>query len=141
MKLDHATIVTTDIEDMRRFFAEVVGLSGGPRPALSVYGYWLYANGLPLIHLIKGRLPGPMMQWTSPRIDHFAFRVESADEWDALIERIRLNGIPYDRNQVSSTGELQLFVGLTPDVAIEFVTRLPEALDASAHTSARSRGD
>jgi catechol 2,3-dioxygenase-like lactoylglutathione lyase family enzyme len=139
MKLDHATIVTTDIEDLRHFFSDIIGLSEGPRPALGVHGYWLYANGQPLIHLIKGRLPEPM-EWTSPRIDHFAFRVESPKEWAALLERIRLNGIPYERNQASSTGELQLFVGLTPGVAIEFVTRLPSVVDNFHESSIRTSG-
>ena len=139
MKLDHATIVTTDIEGLRHFFSDVIGLSEGSRPALGVYGYWLYANGQPLIHLIRGRLPEPM-DWMSPRIDHFAFRVESPEEWAALLERIRLNDIPYERNQVPSTGELQLFVGLTPGVAIEFVTRLPSVVDHFHESAIRASG-
>jgi len=39
MKLDHATIVTGDLEGARRFLCSVVGLSEGPRPPFGVSGY------------------------------------------------------------------------------------------------------
>ena len=45
MKLDHATIVTTNLEATRNFFCNVAGLTEGKRPPFSIRGYWLYARG------------------------------------------------------------------------------------------------
>jgi catechol 2,3-dioxygenase-like lactoylglutathione lyase family enzyme len=122
MKLDHATIVTNDVEAMRRFFCTVAGLSEGARPAFGVNGSWLYANNQPLIHLIEGTAPATA-ESTAPRIDHVALRVDSPEEWAALLDRLQRNRIPHQQARVPSTGELQLFVKLSAGVTIEFVTR------------------
>jgi catechol 2,3-dioxygenase-like lactoylglutathione lyase family enzyme len=123
MKLDHATIVTKDVETMRRFFCAVAGLNEGPRPAFGVNGAWLYANGQPLIHLIEDTVSAPAGSTSSPRIDHVALRVDTPEEWADLLERMRQSRTPFQQGQVQSTGELQLFVRLAPGVTIEFVTR------------------
>lgn len=136
MKLDHATIVTRDIAAMRRFFHDVAGLDAGPRPAFGVGGCWLYADGQPLIHLIEGTAAAPAGP-ASPRIDHFALRVDGREAWAALIERLRLNRMPYELNEVPAVGELQLFVSMAPSVTIEFVTR-PQQASGPARLSIRS---
>jgi catechol 2,3-dioxygenase-like lactoylglutathione lyase family enzyme len=112
MQLDHATIVTQDVETMRRFFCTVAGLSDGPRPAFGIGGSWLYANGRPLIHLIESTVSAPAGSTSSPRIDHVALRIDSSQEWAALLERMWQNHTPFVRGQVPSTGEPQLFVKL-----------------------------
>jgi catechol 2,3-dioxygenase-like lactoylglutathione lyase family enzyme len=124
MQLDHATIVTKDIEAARRFFRAVVGLNEGPRPPFRIRGYWLYANVLPIIHLVDATVPAPEGK-CAPRIDHIALRIDSATEWLSMIERLRSNGIYYETVEVPLTGELQLFVTLAPGIVIEFVTALP----------------
>lgn len=134
MKLDHATIVTKDVEIMRKFFCAVAGLSDGPRPAFGVDGAWLYADDRPLIHLIEDAVSAPAGSISSPRIDHVALRVNTSEEWAELLERMRQNRIPFQRGQVQSTGELQLFVRLAPSVTIEFVTR-PRETTKSRTTS------
>ncbi len=122
MTLDHATIVTHEVEAMRHFFTAVAGLKDGPRPAFGVNGNWLYADDRPVIHLIEGSVPARAGS-ASPRIDHVALRVEGTEAWRALLERMRHGHVPYEQAQVPSTGELQLFVSLAPGVVIEFVTR------------------
>jgi glyoxylase I family protein len=52
--LDHATLRTHDLEGTRAFFEQVLGLKPGYRPEFSFPGYWLYAEGEPVIHLIPG---------------------------------------------------------------------------------------
>jgi catechol 2,3-dioxygenase-like lactoylglutathione lyase family enzyme len=121
MKLDHATIITEDIEAARRFLCSVVGLSEGPRPPFGVKGYWLYANDQPVIHLIKVDAASSA-QPAFPRIDHVGLRIDSVREWWALLDRIRLNGIPYEFSEVPLSGERQLFVTMAPGVVIELVT-------------------
>lgn len=130
MQLDHATIVTADLDAARRFFVDVVGLTQGARPPFSIDGYWLYANGRPLIHLIDATVAAQVGR-VAPRIDHIAFRLESADEWQALLQRLHATDTPYQLAEVPQMGpqqaELQLFVALAPGVVIEFVTALQHA--------------
>jgi len=130
MQLDHATIVTADLDTARHFFVDVVGLTQGARPAFSVDGYWLYANGSPVIHLVESTLPDTSVR-AAPRIDHIAFRLESPAEWQALLARLRATGADYRTAQVPPMGPqeaaMQIFVALAPGVAIEFVTALHHA--------------
>lgn len=135
MQLDHATIVTADLDAARRFFVDVVGLTQGARPPFSIDGYWLCANGRPLVHLIDATVAAQVGR-VAPRIDHIAFRLESADEWQALLQRLHATDTPYQLAEVPQMGpqqaELQLFVALAPGVVIEFVTAL-QHVDRSKH--------
>ena len=130
MQLDHATIVTADLDTARRFFVDIAGLTEGPRPPFSVDGYWLYANGRAVLHLIAAT-SAAMSGRTTPRIDHIAFRLESTTEWQALLNRLEAAGVGYQTARVPQTdaqaAEQQLFVVLAPGVVIEFVTALPHA--------------
>jgi catechol 2,3-dioxygenase-like lactoylglutathione lyase family enzyme len=121
MKLDHVTIVTGHLEAARSFLCSIVGLREGPRPPFDVGGYWLYADGQPVIHLIEAARAFSARP-ASPRIDHVGLRVNSAQEWEALLERIRLSGVPHDLSEVPLTGERQLFVAMAPGVVIELIT-------------------
>ncbi|MPW16112.1 extradiol dioxygenase [Paraburkholderia sp. CNPSo 3157] len=126
MHLDHATIVTPDLDATRQFFVDVVGLTEGARPPFGVGGYWLYADGRPadgrpVIHLVDSTLPHHSGR-ASPRIDHIAFRLDGSDEWHALLARLEAAGVAYQTADVPLTGEVQLFVALASAVVIEFVT-------------------
>ena len=127
MNLDHATIVTTNLEAARSFFCDVVGLTEGKRPPFRFRGYWLYARGRAVIHLVNSCILGQAGR-TSPRIDHAAFRVDNRSEWEALLERLRVHGVPYQLAEVPLARELQLFVQLEPGVAVEFVTAMPASI-------------
>jgi catechol 2,3-dioxygenase-like lactoylglutathione lyase family enzyme len=121
MKLDHATIVTGNLEAARTFLCSIIGLSEGPRPPFGVRGHWLYANDKPVVHLIEAGTALPARP-APQRIDHVALRIETAQEWSALLERLRLSGLPYGLGDVPLTGERQLFVAMAPGVVIELVT-------------------
>ena len=121
MNLDHATIVTADLDAAHRFFVDVVGLVDGARPPFGVRGYWLYAAGRPVVHLVDATVPAYAGR-AAPRIDHIAFRIESAAEWQALLERLRVAAVDYQLAEVPLAGALQLFVALAPGVVVEFVT-------------------
>ena len=120
MKLDHATIVTPDLEAVRHFFCHIVGLVEGERPPFTFEGHWLYQDGTPIVHLVKARSERPPSR-SSSRIDHIAFRLDEA-EWMALAERLRTNGIDHQQGEVPATCERQLFVTPAPEVTLEFVT-------------------
>jgi catechol 2,3-dioxygenase-like lactoylglutathione lyase family enzyme len=114
MKLDHATIVTRDLDALRR-------------PPFRVGGYWLYADDRPVIHLVEATSPA-IEGKTSPRIDHIALRVDDVVEWTALVNRMGSNNVPYTLAEVPLADELQLFVSLAPGVVVEFVTRLSRSI-------------
>jgi hypothetical protein len=103
------------------------GLSDGPRPPFQVGGYWLYADGRPVIHLVEATIPA-LAGKASPRIDHIALRVDDAAEWAALIDRMGSHNVSYTLAAVPLSDELQLFVSLAPGVAIEFVTQLSSSI-------------
>jgi len=121
MKIDHATIVTPHLEDVRNFFCDIVGLSDGARPPFSFEGHWLYHEDKAVMHLIKAKSDHPPSKQSS-RIDHIAFRVESNDAWRQLLVRLESAQFDYRAGEVPDTGERQLFVVVTPGVMIEFVT-------------------
>jgi catechol 2,3-dioxygenase-like lactoylglutathione lyase family enzyme len=121
MYLDHATIVTSDLDATRQFFVDVVGLTEGARPPFGLGGYWLYIGGRPALHLVDSTLPHHPGR-TSPRIDHIAFRLDDGDEWQALLARLEAASVAYQTADVPLSGEVQLFVALAPAVVIEFVT-------------------
>ncbi|MFC7297549.1 VOC family protein [Herminiimonas aquatilis] len=121
MKLDHATVVTPELDAVKHFFCDIVGLTDGERPPFRFDGHWLYHDGKAIIHLIKANSSHPSAK-VSSRIDHIAFRVESDDEWKQLIAKLQAGNIAYQASEVPATGERQLFVAPVPGVMIEFVT-------------------
>lgn len=138
MQLDHATIVTRDLEGMRHVLCRVAGLEVGPRPPFGVRGYWLYAEGRAVLHLVEATVPAPAGR-VVPRIDHIAFRIADPLRWAALLERLRTERIAHQHAEVPATNERQLFVALGagsaagPGFVIEFVTELIPGRSSPIH--------
>ncbi|WP_397452831.1 VOC family protein [Pseudomonas sp. NA-150] len=120
MHLDHANIVTSDLDMIVRFFTDVLGFTTGPRPNFRTPGHWLYSEGRPLIHLSQatGGLPTASV---SPRIDHIALRIANLDEWSALLDRLKAHGIEYQLSAPNDGSDLQLWVSPAAGVTIEFI--------------------
>jgi AraC-like DNA-binding protein len=108
-RVDHATIVTEDLESARRFLCAIVGLSEGPRPPFSVDGHWLYANGQPIIHLIEKPAASSAISG-SRRTDHVGLRGNPVQEWSMLLDRARVNSVPHGPGEGSPRDKPQLFV-------------------------------
>ena len=51
--IDHVNVETDDIERSEQFYREVIGLEKGPRPNFDRPGYWMYAGGQPVVHIMK----------------------------------------------------------------------------------------
>ncbi len=132
MRLDHATIVTPDLESTRHFLCHIAGLEVGPRPPFGVQGYWLYAEGQAVIHLVQATVPAGSGR-TVPRIDHIAFRIVDPLRWAALIERLHVERIAYQQAEVPAANERQLFVSLAAGIVIEFVTELGPSRSTIGH--------
>lgn len=86
--LDHVTIKTPCVAETRAFFVDVLGLEEGWRPDLSSRGSWLYARGVPVLHLVEidAELPG------EGALEHFSFAI---DDMDAALARLKARAIPY----------------------------------------------
>ncbi|MDR5756039.1 VOC family protein [Caballeronia sp. LZ035] len=122
MQLDHVTVVAPHCDALMRFFVDIAGMEVGPRPPFGVGGYWLYLSGRPVVHLIAGGMDAPAQRPCATRIDHVALRIDDADEWRSLLQRLDSHGYAYQLADVPLSRERQLFVRLAPAVVVEFVT-------------------
>lgn len=51
--LNHFTIRTHRVRETTDFFANVIGLTVGPRPAFRFPGEWMYAGEFPILHIVS----------------------------------------------------------------------------------------
>jgi len=131
--LQHVLVLSDDIDATRDFYRDVVGLSIGARPPLAFPGYWLYADGVPCVHIAQRDAyveharglglsiaddaggPGP--------IDHLAF---AARDYEEVSERLRRGGVRAIANAVPG-GPRQLFFddpnGVRVEINVERRTR------------------
>ncbi len=111
-RLDHYTINVSDLEASVAFYAEIVGLTNGPRPPFSFPGAWLYCGDTPVVHLIGGRPPA---HGTGP-IDHVAFRAGGLAEQIAILRR---HGIRFREQEVPKASLHQVFFEDPDGVTVE----------------------
>jgi catechol 2,3-dioxygenase-like lactoylglutathione lyase family enzyme len=120
-ELEHVLVLTDDVESARAFYEQAVGLRTGDRPALEFPGYWLYAGGVPCVHIADrtayrahaarlglnvGERGGGAGGSGSAPVDHIAF---NASDYDAVTARLDAAGIEAVRNDVPGGGPRQLF--------------------------------
>jgi catechol-2,3-dioxygenase len=94
------------LEDLRAFYADVIGLTVGPRPPFASFGYWLYAGGEPVLHLSEAR-PGSEPSAGASTFDHAALRCSDRAGFEQLL---RARGVPFSTAQVPLTRQVQLFL-------------------------------
>ncbi len=125
-KLDHVLVLTEDMEGTRDFYRDALGLEVGDRPPLEFPGYWLYAGGVPCVHVADrgaftahsettGIAASPPAQGTGA-LDHLAF---SEDDHDEAVARLERTGVEAVRNTVPGIGMRQLFFEDPNGVKIE----------------------
>ena len=51
--LDHVNIRTDNLKEMTSFYAKVLGLKKGSRPAFKFGGAWLYCGNRATVHLVE----------------------------------------------------------------------------------------
>ncbi len=124
LTINHFSIRTTDLEASRRFYADVLGLTVGPRPAFPFPGLWMYrgdhgdvANAV--VHIIGidrteqtgldnylGGRDETKLRGTGT-IDHVAF---FADGLSTMLDHLRSQGVEYRQRTVPSIGLHQVFL-------------------------------
>jgi catechol 2,3-dioxygenase-like lactoylglutathione lyase family enzyme len=112
--VDHINIATTDLESTRAFFVDVLGLTQGRRPPFEAAGYWLYADGRPIVHMQEtpDRVCGSYLS----ALNHAAFRVA---DLDGLLTRLRHHGVHYHLTTVPGTEVRQAFFSDPNGVRLE----------------------
>ena len=119
MRLNHLLVVADDLQAMRRFFVQVIGLEDGPRPPFPFPGHWLYSEGAALIHLAQASAePGDRRGDSAGVIDHLA--IEGAD-LAVIRDRLRALGVEHFERRVPVEGHLQIFVPGPEGVKVEFL--------------------
>ena len=116
--LDHVTIRTGDLEGTKGFFETILGLEVGYRPAFSFPGYWLYADGKPIVHLIPDT--GGPVDRAGETIDHVAFCLSDHEEMRRKLDRLSM---PYSQMDLPELGERRLFIRTPSGILLELVFR------------------
>lgn len=133
LTLNHFSIRTTELEASRRFYADVLGLTVGPRPDFPFPGLWMYggphedvANAV--VHLIgiDRAAPQGLQNYLGDRdeaklrgsgaVDHIAFFTTGLA---AMHGHLKALGVPFNERTVPSIGLHQLFLEDPCGVVIE----------------------
>ncbi len=125
--LDHFTIRTEHWDETAAFFTEVVGLQAGPRPAFRFPGYWLYASGKPILHIVsmtplraelEAYLGAKPAQRGSGAIDHVSLRCEGLAEMQEHLVRL---DVSFRERVIPEVGEHQLFLEDPNGITVEMI--------------------
>lgn len=116
--LDHVTLRTNALEATRDFLVDLLDLRVGHRPDFGFPGYWLYADGAPIVHLIPG--PGGTVERDAETIDHVGFRV---DDIEPVRHRLDEGGTRYSQQSIAELGEQRLFTLTPTGILLELIAR------------------
>lgn len=111
-----------ELEAARDFYVNVLGFEVGARPPFASFGYWLYAGGQPIVHLVEAAEAARGNVAPNPVVDHFA--LQCAD-YDATCDRLERAGVGFDARQIPGTGQRQLFLADPTGVGIELLFAAP----------------
>lgn len=113
------TAPATVLDDLVAFYGDLLGLVPGPRPDFGINGYWLYAGGQPILHLLED---DNRPEGRTGYFDHVAL---ACDDLPGVVQRLEGAGIEYGRMEITDLGQTQLFLrdpaGTT--VELNFATR------------------
>jgi catechol 2,3-dioxygenase-like lactoylglutathione lyase family enzyme len=126
--LDHALVLTDDLEATRAFYCDVLGFQTGDRPPLTFPGYWLYLEGVACVHVAErtayeAELDRMGLPRANGALDHLAF---AAGDHPALVARLEAAGLRTEEAPPAASSEAfagQQFVltgaleGMTRDAA------------------------
>ena len=118
---------------LERFYCDVLGFQVGPRPSFQSLGTWLYADGVPLLHLTQmnsGEVVSPGAPEHLPTIaerfssvDHIAL---AANNLQATLQRLRECNVLFTQAEVPAVGEVQLFFRDPSGNGIELIFKMED---------------
>jgi catechol 2,3-dioxygenase-like lactoylglutathione lyase family enzyme len=121
--LNHYTLrcAPGDLPELVDFYAKVLHLEPGARPAMPRPGFWLYAGGQPIVHLyasVDVRDWGP-----TGGLDHISFRAHGLEETRKALQR---DGFAFDEFPLPGTAIHQIFLRDPTGLKIELTFDLDE---------------
>ncbi|MEK9725546.1 MAG: VOC family protein, partial [Rhodospirillaceae bacterium] len=124
--LHHCSIRTDKLEETKEFFVGALGMEIGDRPPFPFPGYWLYAEGEPVVHLvgIDPDDPSGLIQYLGDAamdgptgaFDHMAFNISEAKQ---LRKHFKKNKIPFTEREVPGMKLQQFFLKDPNGVTVE----------------------
>ena len=120
--LEHVNVQTTELEKLEEWYIRILGMEKGYRPPFDVKGSWLYAAGVPMIHLVDAR---DSSMEKNPRMEHFCMR---ACGLESFLSRLKENHIPYKTLRVPELRVLQVYIS-DPDDNHMHIDFQPEEAD------------
>ena len=115
LDVDHVNVTTSDLERMRLFYTEVLGLTEGVRPPFSRPGAWMYLGERAVVHISTGRVPASQSR---DAFDHIAFK---ANDLEATRARLQRHGVAFTEFGVPDRQLHQLFLRDPEGMQIELV--------------------
>ncbi len=106
MHIDHINISAPRklLGQVRDFYCDVLGLSEGFRPRFPKKGFWLYAEGKPIIHLVES-----LEHHRNEKqgfFDHFALQTSGLAK---VLEKLDGTDTEYKTNHLPEIGLSQIF--------------------------------
>ncbi len=105
-RLDHANVVTNQLDVMVDWYTDILGLRNGDRPPFPFPGAWMYAGEHAVVHLVGNDEPPKVGSEVELKLEHFALsasgravfqaRLEEAGERYELLELPTVNIIQYN---------------------------------------------
>jgi catechol 2,3-dioxygenase-like lactoylglutathione lyase family enzyme len=122
MKLDHYSIRTLELDKVKDFFHDLLGLEPGFRPSFNFPGYWLYGSDpeQAIVHLIGQKKDSPPLEIgeDTGAYDHVAFQ---ADTYDEISERIKENDWTHWENRLPNSLARQIFIKGPHNLTVEII--------------------
>jgi len=108
VRLDHYNLCGSrdQLESLCLFYTEVVGLTAGDRPPFEKFGYWLYADEHPVLHLSESAQGSVHLQSGEASFNHAAFSCTGLQEFERKLAK---HGIDYRVARVPETETVQIF--------------------------------
>jgi catechol 2,3-dioxygenase-like lactoylglutathione lyase family enzyme len=100
------------IDEVAKFYKEVLGLTEGYRPDFGVPGNWLYKDNHPLVHLlVLDNEPG-----SNGYLDHIAFLCTNLP---GMIETLQSHDVEYSVFEMTELNQTQLFITDPAGIKVE----------------------
>jgi len=85
--MNHFTVLSDDLDVTKQFYCDMLGLEPGPRPNFRFPGWWLYAGGTPVLHVIHR---DKLNEVRAGVIDHMAF---TATDLPGTVAKLQKAGV------------------------------------------------
>ena len=123
-RLDHYFVYASDLEQSRKFYDEVLGLTQGPRPDFGFPGFWFYIGEQAVVHIGNEEFEGGYVEEDEPisttgntgAVDHIAFRGKDIENFENRFNELNLR---YERREIPDFSLSQLFIKDPNGITIE----------------------